>query len=437
MPRPFSNASNKLLSLLLAGFFFACSSGGKSKAQTESAPASETATYPEDSVIHLPAFDFYLPPSLPDTGTLSLILFLDPQGEGRVPLHLYASGAKERKLAMAASNLCRNGLPMDEAIRLGLEFFHQASGLFPQRQLRVFLTGFSGGAVLASALCHKLPEIKGLIYAAAPGIKIPECPAIGITGMADPNYHEMVAVQERIPQSTPHCLRYWKGKHAWPPPECMAFAFDWIKATEMKGNPASEMVRKNRRKCSAKMTAAQKEEALQAGWFLSSTLNLPGKDSLSLALWRKSADYRKFRENKLREIKTEAEKKQLYRGAFSQQNLSWWKQEAGKLQKAGPENWKEQRLLGYLSLLAWSYSTQALQQGSPDEAQKFIEIYGLVDPENPEPWYLESVFHARNGNRRLAEQALQKALKLGFSDKIRLLAQPEFSGMRFDQLLPD
>jgi predicted Zn-dependent protease len=214
----------------------------------------------------------------------------------------------------------------------------------------------------------------------------------------------------------------------------MAFAFDWIKASEMKGNSASEMIRKTKLKCSTKLTAARKDEVLQTRYFLSSSLHISGDDSLGLAVFRNSPEYKKFSKKRSSERNSEGMKKQFYRDSFMQKNLSWWKQEAGKLQMAGPENWKEQRLLGYLSLLAWSYSTQALQQANPDGAQKFIEIYGLVDPENPEPWYLEAVFNARKGKRIAAERALRKSFRLGFSDRKRLLNQVEFRGMGFEPL---
>ena len=276
---------------------------------------------PLDSVISRGEFSILIPSSLPDTGLVSIVLFFDPQGNGDVPLFLYAGLAKKRNIVIAGSNRCKNNLEGDSGFVYGLEFYSRVLALFPGRKTRVHLAGFSGGAVLASYLSNGIPGIKGLLYTAAPNISIPSCPTIGFTGMADPNFFEMESVQERIPQSNPHCLRYWNGKHTWPPSESMAFAFDWIRASEMAGNSALEMVKKIRRKCATKMTAAQKEEILQTRCFLSSSLKIPGDDSLSLAVFRKSAEYKKYREESLKERKAGIEKKEFFMSESSQADV--------------------------------------------------------------------------------------------------------------------
>jgi len=438
MPMPFfrENRNNKLICLLLAGIFFACLPHGI-KAITQQTKENVQLRLPADSLINLGEFSILVPSTISDSGTLALILFFDPQGKGDVPLSLYGRLAKERSIVIAGSNRCKNDLEGDSGVVLGLDFCSRVITYFPRHKIRVYLAGFSGGAVLASYLSKMIPGIGGLLYAAAPKIEPPSCPAIGITGMADPNFYEMEALQERIPQTVPHCLRYWNGKHAWPPAECMAFAFDWIRVSELSGSTALEMVKKIRRKCSTKMTAAQKEEILNTRCFLSSSLKLAGDDSLSLADFRKSPEYRKYQENKIKERKAEMEKKEFYHNAVREKDIYWWRQEARSLHKAGPENYKAQRMLGYLSLLGYSFSTRSLMHGRPMQTQKCIEIYKLVDPENPEAWYLEAVYEARSGNPLSPKRPLLKAIELGFKDKQRLQNQPEFKELDFGRLLPD
>ena len=395
------------------------------------------AEIPRDSVFSNDDFSLYFPSAVADTGLVSLVLFFDPQAEGEMPVRLYSGLARERNLVLAGSNQCKNGLPPDSAIELGRKFYERISALFPNNRTRIYLAGFSGGAVLASVLASALPEIQGLIYAAALGIQIPSCPAIGIAGLADPNFHEMVAIQDLIPGYVPHCLRYWKGKHAWPEPHCMLFAFDWMKAMEAKGNIDSQLIEKYGLSCSENCSPAEKEEAMQFLCFLSSNLNIPGDACTRLATFKKSPEFLKYKQIQLKERKEQEEMKQFYQTSFLDKSISWWKQEINRLNATVTENWSHQRQFGYLSLLAWSFSTNALKQGDSGQVLRFLEIYQLVDPENPEPQYLEAVYHARSGNRISTEKAIRSAVKLGFSDKTRLLNQAEFKGMDFHALITD
>ena len=429
--------SKILFKLLAASIFFSCCLVENTTAHKQFLQSEFQIQIPGDSVVSQGDFSLFIPSSVPDTGLVSLVLFFDPQAEGEMPVRLYSGLARKRNLVLAGSNRCKNGLPLESAIELGRKFYERINALFPNNRKRIYLAGFSGGAVLASALASALPGIKGLIYAAAPGIQIPSCPAIGITGLADPNFHEMVAIQDHIPDHVPHCLRYWEGKHSWPETDCMVFAFDWIKTMETKESTASQLIKNYSLGCSENCSVFEKEEAMHSRWFLSSTLGIGGDDSLRLVFFRKSPEFLKYKQSQITQRKEQEAMKQFYQTSFLEKGISWWKQETGRLHKAGTESWSHQRQLGYLSLLAWSFSTNALKQRDSGQVVRFLEIYRLVDPENPEPQYLEAVFQARNGNRISTEKAIRSAVKLGFSDKIRLLNQPEFKGMGFHALIPD
>jgi hypothetical protein len=256
--------------------------------------------------------------------------------------------------------------------------------------------------------------------------------------MADPNYHEMELSQQQIPESNPHCIRFWNGKHAWPPADCMRFAFDWVKAGEMPVKEARARMNKYYLKCSAKMNLSEKEQLLHSLYFISSSLRISGrKDSSSLAVLRSSPDYLKFRQSREKDRLQEIQQKAIYQDALFRKNSDWWKQETAKLRQAKAGSWKEQRMLGFLSLLGWSVSTRALQQGSQEEAARFAELYGIIDPGNFEPWYQKAVIFSRAQDGGRSESCLRKAISLGFKDKNRMLQQPEFRGKGFESLFPE
>jgi hypothetical protein len=84
--------------------------------------------------------------------------------------------------------------------------------------------------------------------------------------------------------------------------------------------------------------------------------------------------------------------------------------------------------------MGWSIATQSLQQGSPEEAQRFVELYNLIDPENPEPSYLQAVLFARQAKVVQVKSSLKTAFRLGFADKNRFQNQPEFRGLKLDSI---
>jgi hypothetical protein len=92
-------------------------------------------------------------------------------------------------------------------------------------------------------------------------------------------------------------------------------------------------------------------------------------------------------------------------------------------------------MLGFLSLLAYSASTQAIKMNDTDRAAKFISTYSIVDPENPEPAYLQAVLLAKQSRPEPCRKFIQEAIRLGFSDIGRIQKQPEFRGMGLESLL--
>ena len=79
-----------------------------------------------------------------------------------------------------------------------------------------------------------------------------------------------------------------------------------------------------------------------------------------------------------------------------------------------------------MSLAFYSISNQLISANENNQASYFVELYKDVDPANPEAWYFSAILNARNHNNTAAKVDLLKADSLGFNDKKRLEAQPEF-----------
>lgn len=88
------------------------------------------------------------------------------------------------------------------------------------------------------------------------------------------------------------------------------------------------------------------------------------------------------------------------------------------------------RLLNFLSLYAYMYSNSAFGMNDLRGADRFLEIYRRVDPDNPEAFYQTASLRSKQGEMEETIKNLQKAGDLGFDDAARFHADPQFSGLQ-------
>jgi len=73
------------------------------------------------------------------------------------------------------------------------------------------------------------------------------------------------------------------------------------------------------------------------------------------------------------------------------ENLAWWQNAARKLKHPSnpADTLLNKRLMSYMSIMAYTYSIQALAGKSKGELSRMIGIYEIVDPENRYISYLK------------------------------------------------
>ena len=108
-----------------------------------------------------------------------------------------------------------------------------------------------------------------------------------------------------------------------------------------------------------------------------------------------------------------------FAGAFENQDELWWTNQI-QLLKADSNNESNQRILGYISLAAWSYSSKSVAVNNFAFAVKALQIYKLVDPENSEQPFLAACLYSKNGMQDSAIYFLKEAVKLGMDDRNKI-----------------
>jgi len=130
---------------------------------------------------------------------------------------------------------------------------------------------------------------------------------------------------------------------------------------------------------------------------------------------------------------TEQNIKAVYMEKFQQADMNYWAttikevQTKAKAKTATGAMYK--RLQAYLSLAFYSISNQLIATNRNSNAQYFVGLYKMADATNSEAWYFSAILNARNNNGKATEADLLKALENGFTDKNRLIQQPEFKNL--------
>jgi len=90
------------------------------------------------------------------------------------------------------------------------------------------------------------------------------------------------------------------------------------------------------------------------------------------------------------------------------------------------------RLLNYLGLVSYMSSNHAIQENDMPNAELYLKVFKMADPQNPDQRYLTAQYYVKKGDNTQAVASLKEAAALGFSDVSQLLSDPAFAGLQGD-----
>ncbi len=363
-------------------FLFICFTAFScSEKETKHAVTLKAKTvYSAGKIYNEKTYSLYLPTNYDTTKTFPVIYFFDPHGKGNLPIEKYKSIADSLGIIFVGSNATKNGMQWAEVSTAANQLFADTKQKLKINEHKIFTCGFSGGARIASNLALQNNNIAAVISCSA-GLPAQASQLnnnlifVGIAGKEDMNLTEIYDAGDALKNSEiKHLIKYFDGPHEWPPLETMS-------------------------------------EAIQ---FCLTPTAVKNENTISKKI-----------------IETEKQQKQFYSEAFLKNDFNWWKNEFKNLEQkiaksSGDEKFMNIRLKNFLSLAAFSYSNSALNNRRLPEADKFLSIYKLVDPDNSEHAYLRTKYFMLMNNTAEAEKTLNEAAALGFSDAERLRAETVF-----------
>lgn len=408
---------------------------------------TKEATTPKDTkpAETLTGFSFFEPEGSSAPSGLPVIIFLDAHANGSLPVTLYRSLAEKFGFLLIGSNEIKNGMPGEEVVASFDGLLNTVKSDFPINENRVYLMGFSGGARLCLAFAEAYPIISAMVACGAgiqAGVKPPE-PTFNFMGMAgneDFNMIEIINTDRLLKrEGFNNAMVLFDGDHNWPPPTVAEEAFQWLDliAMEDKSKALEKTEIENARdwyleKISSLEDAGRifdsYEVADRAAEVLDGLSDVSELKTLAGVL-RKNPAYKEQLNEMVKAMQMEMGLQNSYLQAFNDKDINWWNTELQKLNNENvprTEKLMQKRLLAYLGVMAYMISDRAVAEKDIDASKKYLEIYRLIDPTNPENVYLEAKRRMAMNEQDKALEYLRLAVVLGFNDSYRLYNDPVF-----------
>ena len=449
------NASCKVILL----FSLSCTSGQQKKEQV----FINSKVYPE---VHCTSdtsltYALFLPPQYEKEKSCPVFILFDPHGDGMLPVNLFSTEAAKSGFILAGSNNSKNGMDYPQTTGFYRNMLADLKNRFNIEKKAIYVGGFSGGSRVAASIAFGEGGVAGVVGCGAGLNNSNSKPTskfsyLGVVGSEDFNYSELLQLDEILDYAGyQHHLLVFEGIHQWPVKDVIPDIFTWLRFDEMRQKviPANRaeinLFIENNDKIATSWSAQgnflqQQQTYIKMVHYLQELTDIvPLQSEIKRLEGEKKVISAKRDQKKIVELEKELQNR--YSTELQLQNIEWWTKEAKKLhiltkKPLNPEiNQVYKRLLGYLSLDCYMISSNELKKGNLKVAERFIEIYRLVDPTNAEHRYLAAKVAAKNNNSDSVFVALNQAFELGFNNIQRLQSDPDFkpylSDQRFKKLI--
>jgi dienelactone hydrolase len=454
MTRVFHNLTGFLLALA-----FACAPlAGQAQAQARQAEVIETITCkanPEQS------YALFLPPGYTPEKKWPILYAFDPLARGAVPVKLFQAAAARFGFIVVGSNNSRNGIDVNEIVETLWADTHERFAIDEQR---VYTTGFSGGARIATAVAlgYRGP-IAGVIAASGglpPSARLTSSNRFvffGAAGTDDFNFPEMQQLKRKLDETgITNRLAIFTGGHDWPPAELCSEAIGWLEVQAMKSGTRAKDEKLIDERLTLRTKSARDYEAAQNVYdayleyeaLVTEFRGLRDTNEFAVVLerLRGSEKVRAGIKSERAEEESQANLSAKLQGLISglqtaenypeavielKANLSDLAKKS-ESSKSVAEQRVARRVLRSLTVRIYEEAfALKLRKNYASLPAKF-ELLTIINPKDPRVFYELAAAYARAGNKSKATAALGRAIERGFSDVARIEQNEDFAILRDD-----
>jgi hypothetical protein len=189
------------------------------------------------------SYAVYLPKQYKREVPSAIVFIFDPGGRGKVGIEPFVLAAETYKYILVCSNNSKNG-PTDVNLEIANRLFESVSTEYNLNPSELYISGFSGGARLASSIAVNSVAFQGVIACGASfnemdkfSLQDASFSYVGIVGDKDMNYQEMIQNEEWLSKMmVKNTLFVSHQTHTWPSQKEMLRAFDWLEIQAFKNN---------------------------------------------------------------------------------------------------------------------------------------------------------------------------------------------------------
>jgi len=415
------------------------------------------------------SYALYIPSNYESNKAWPVIFGMDPVARGIKPVQVFKAFAEHYGYVVAGSNNSRNG-PIEKSLPAVNAMISDVAHRLHIDNKRIYLTGFSGGARLATYLAVKEHMITGVIACGAgfpsnlqPGPDL-SFSYVSTVGNADMNYPEMIGLRQKLNAAQiPNHLIVFNGTHQWPDSASAQEAIRWLQLDAMRRRllPADKnfiqryyaqqihkanLYEKTGKYTDAYRTLQQTKEDIDHFGFVDiKTLSAKIKALEKTKSFRR--DYSK--ENKIKSI--ENDRIQRYLGAFRTilnirfdradelKSSGWWEDQIKEIHHWLDSSDPDYVLLGKRLdqfLKANAYEYHRIIENNWHDYHRLVwldQVWVLISPKSARVHYLlaRSFILDKQTDNGLA--ALKKAVELGYKNYQNLKTNPDFKSVRNTQ----
>jgi predicted esterase len=396
----------------------------------------------------------YLPTTYDPAHPAPLLLIFDPRGRGAAAAQLFVPAAERFGWILASSNRTRSDTPDNEPNRRAVAALY--SDVFGRVRIdpaRIYAAGFSGGARIAVDFASRA-RIAGVIAVGA-GFPLGERPVPGITfdfygliGTQDFNFSEMKRLDRQLQAAgAARLLRFFDGGHRWADSDELLLAIEWLEIRAMKRDLrpvdavlVSQAMDRRQREAAGLEARGELAAASRAWESVVGDFETLAEIASAAASAARLAGRKDVKHALAREIRSEEEE------------LSLRRRDRRTLVSAASPGRRIPALATLLRELEIAPTRRKAQGGDPASLRRLEAIFAqaatlipqqlLVGGENeralvmlslaaeirPAASVLYDIAAVSSRLRRTddALEALERAVRAGFSDGARLAADPDF-----------
>jgi predicted esterase len=414
------------------------------------------------------AYALYLPSGYTPDKRWPILYAFDPRAEGKTPVELFREAAERYGWIVVGSLNSQNGPSVNNSKDAPKAMWEDTHARFSIDDGRVYTTGFSGGARLASWIAYSCKGCVAGVIACGAGFNTrmninkstpaAELPFVlfGTVGTDDFNFGELKNLDNLLSSiKIPHRITVFEGGHMWPPKELSTRAVEWMEIEAMKAGKRAKdeaLIEELWKREMERAGAAESSKKIYDAYLAYAALvtDFRGLRSVSeaeskLSLLRETAEVKRAIREDAEQIRRQDElTNQLLALQEQRKDVEARTTAYGEFRRIlddlrkkarEPEDSMERRLARRTrsNVFAIYYETGwNLLQGRKDYAAAVanLEVAAQIADQNPQVQYELAQAYALNGEKKKALEALRRAVEKGFNDSAQMNSSQALEPLR-------